>query len=467
MKKIISGLIVFLIVLSMSAAISADAGDCICGREYITESADSNELYKCMKCKKNFLLCTCDCFCGHKAVSDTGEDGSPIKICSGCGKNTLECTCADRQTALKLEAGERSGEISHKGIRIPQLPTEIILISLIAVTAAFIWITDKKLLKKKSEITDREEEPFAKSLKERGFGTYRILNSLYKETAPDFPSELSADDPDAVRLSAKDVEMFKKALIGEETDISYFLNIISNKLLDSSLFPTEKGLHTAKILYEKTEDYRVGFGPYETVRIFKSGDRFDIRLEQKDKVSLYLSLTASEAATLIRKSVGHRPKRDFEPEKTNITIEKDEWTAFIYILYTGLNSFTFDGLLTKDTVSGFMKKTRPQQCKEFRRKAEIILKNKQRFEKAIEGLFKKGFFTENEDGEFEIKENIRKDFAPDKFVNIVYFEELEDGAETIHINFVLNRTGGVAVLEKDDKIKLLSSFSIPWSHYIR
>lgn len=471
MKKVILIILTIILLLSLPVFVFAKAedGDCICGRKYITESSDENELYTCTGCQKNFLLCICDCFCGNPAETQTDESGNTIKICSGCKNSASECTCIDRETALSLEKMIKTGGISESGIRLPKSPAALMIIVIITALLTAIWIFGKKFINKnltQKEIKDTEKENKT-SFENRNFENYRILHSLYEEISPEFPDELFPEDSDAIHLTEKDVELFKKALIGEETDISYFLNIISQKLLDSSLFPTEKGLYTAKILYEKTENYRIGFGLYETVRVFKNGEKFDIRLEQGDKISIYLSVTAPEVAALLRRCINHRPKRDFELEKTNVALEKDEWLLFVYILYTTLKTFSKESLKAKENIVAFMKKTKGQFLRDFRHKAETILKNNEIFEAAFTGLSEKGFFKETEFGEYEIKESIFKDFDPVKFRNIVYFEELENEHPILHINFILNQKGGVAIFDAEEKTKLISSFTIPWAHYIR
>ena len=178
-------------------------------------------------------------------------------------------------------------------------------------------------------------------------------------------------------------------------------------------------------------------------------------------------MTAPDAAALLRKCINHRPKRDFELEKTNVTLTKDEFTLFIYIIYSGLEFFKRDELTSKETLSAFAKKTRGQNSKKFRQTAEKLLRDSASFIKAFDGLEQKKVLTETEFDVFELKENIKTDFDPEKFRNTVYFEEVENGKETVHINFVLSDKGGVAVFESNEEIKLLSSFTIPWSHYIR
>lgn len=473
MKKFASLIIALVMLFSLSLSFSAETRDCICGRQYETGDQEQNNFYICPACQKNFLLCTCDCFCGHSAETVSAEDGTTLKICSGCKNPAVECTCVDRETALRLENDIRNGSISQNGVRLPQNPAALILALLIILLSAAFWIKDVKLIQLKK--TDREkptqnaeEETENKPEKaDSGFEIYRRLHTLYEEMSPSFPENYFNEESDAVHLTERDVDLFKKALIGEETDISYFLNVISQKLLDSSLFPTEKGLHCAKILYEKTEDYRIGFGLYETARIFRDGERFDIRLEQGDKISLYMSVTAPEAASLLRRCINHRPKRDFELEKTNAEISKQEWILFIYLIYTGLKTFEKDTLRTKETISAFAKRTKSAAGREFRREAEKVIKDSDAFAEAFEGLSSKGIIEISDSGEYMIKENLRKDFDPERFMNIVYFEEVENGRPVLHLNFVLSNKGGVAVFEKDGKIKLLSSFTIPWSHYIR
>lgn len=461
MKKIITAAVICLTMLLFAVPTFAADGDCICGRHYITSSADENSVYNCEKCGRNFLLCTCDCFCGSEATLSNDESGNTIKICNKCQKNAIECTCLDRETVLRLEDMQAAGTLSDSGVRFPKTFVSAVILALLSIGALVFWVFAKQE-KKTEEIPESpEKEPNI------GFENYNILHSMYEELSPNFPTEIYPGDADAVVLSRRDIELFKKALIGEETDISYFLNVISQKLLDSSLFPTEKGLHVAKLLYEKEEDFRIGFGLYETVRLFKNGDRIDARLEQGDRVSVYLSMTPSDAAALLRKCIDHRPKRDFELEKTNVTLTKDEFTLFIYIIYSGLEFFKRDELATKEAISAFAKKTRGQNNKKFRQTAEKLLRDTASFIKAFDGLEQKKVLIETEFDVFELKENIKTDFDPEKFRNTVYFEEVENGKETVHINFVLSDKGGVAVFESDGEIKLLSSFTIPWSHYIR
>lgn len=462
MKKTIIAAVICLTLLFSALPSFAAEGDCICGRHYVTSSADENSVYNCEKCGRNFLLCTCDCFCGSEATLSNDENGNTVKICNRCGKTAVECTCLDRETVLRLESMQRDGTLSASGVRFPKTPVSAFLAVLITVGALIFAVFGKQEKKNAEEVLPTpEKEPNA------GFENYNILHSMYEELSPNFPTEIYPGDADAVVLSRRDTELFKKALIGEESDISYFLNVISQKLLDSSLFPTEKGLHVAKLLYEKEEDLRIGFGLYETIRLFRNGDRFDARLEQGDKVSVYLSMTAPDTAALLRKCINHRPKRDFELEKTNVTLTKDEFTLFIYIIYSGLDFFKRDGLVSKETVSAFAKKTRGQDSRKFRQIAEKLLRDRVSFIKAFDGLEQKKVLTETEFDVFELRENIKTDFDPEKFRNIVYFEEVENGKATVHINFVLSDKGGVAVFENNGEIKLLSSFTIPWSHYIR
>lgn len=474
MRKLSLLIIIFLILTIIPISAFAAEGDCICGRRYSTDATDEQDLYVCPGCGRNFLLCTCDCFCGNTAETTTDEEGNTIKICSGCERPAVECTCVDRETALSLENAIENGTVSTSGLTIPQNPAGIIITTLLIIGAVIFWLMGKKLLSSKKNAAEKENEDKNETEKElgrpsepSGFEIYRLLHTLYEETSSSFPDAFFPEEADAVHLTEQDVDLFKKALIGEETDISYFLNMISQKLLDSSLFPTEKGLHCAKILYEKVEDYRVGYGIYETARIFKDNDRFDVRLEQGDKISLYLSMSAAEVASLLRRCINHRPKRDFELDKTNVCLNKEEWILFVYILYTGLKTFSKELLRAKETSINFAKRTKTPTGKDFKKKAERIIKDSEKFDTVFESLYQKGIISLTDLGDFEIKENVFKDFDPSKFMNVVYFEELENGREIIHLNFILNNKGGVAVFEKDDDIKLVSSFTIPWSHYIR
>lgn len=459
MKKTFLPLLLVFVLLFSFASFAAD-NDCICGRHYITDSADENSLYCCEKCGRNYLLCTCDCFCGAEATTSSDENGTAVKICSGCEKSTVECTCKDRETVLGLEDMQRNGTLSSSAVRFPKT----VISSFIAAAVIVSVLVFSTFAKRKKE--EQTPETPEKAL-DPGFENYRLLHTAYEELSDGFPKEIYPGDPDAVCLSRQDVELFKKALIGEETDISYFLNIISQKLLDSALFPTEKGLHVAKLLYEKEETYRIGFGIYETVRLFKDGDRFDARLEQSDRVLVYLSMTPPDAAALLRKCIAHRPKRDFELEKTNVTLDKNEFLLFLYVIYSDLPSFRFEDLTSKETLSVFAKKTRGPENRHLRKTMETLLKDAAAIRKAFDGLAEKRVFAETDFDVYVLKENIKTDFSPEKFMNVVYFEEVENGKETFHINFVLSGKGGVALFEKDGMIKIVSSFTIPWSHYIK
>lgn len=132
------------------------AEQCICGRPIYAENGQGYSKYDCTKCRQNYLLCQCDCWCGAETYRQGEGEGLP-KYCAGCNNLCPDCTCADKETLLRRETQVAEGSLSPLGLQKPASAAAISAV-MVLITAALFFAVSANASTPPLEIKPKKEK---------------------------------------------------------------------------------------------------------------------------------------------------------------------------------------------------------------------------------------------------------------------------------------------------------------------
>lgn len=499
---------------------------CICGREYHIDNGEGYFAYDCVKCKKNYLLCTCNCFCGEESY--TTEENPGQKYCKGCEKPCVDCICADRATALLLEKQISEGKISHLGISKPSSVFAII-ISIFAIFGLSLggihcmrfvktteFVKEKKIKDKPKKVEN--DKPKKISVKEKAVKNHNKEEEYdYEQTSSSKKKNISSmvKWPINGRLPAICSTELVYSILAKRQNANDSLSLF-NQLSPMELTTTQlktlaeyAGVKPNKltpiILPEELEgeadfpfkDKFTTIDEYGIRDISEEGKKFAYNVLIPEK-AIYVSRKMGKEYTLslfeglwtiiykneegnyliapyieealalsfVKAGVCGFKKSENSPEHIDIGLDYNQWYLLLLSLFENPHYFTPEQLRKGQKASFLKRGLSGMDLEDASEELEEFLANENKVSEAIESLKEQDIFEENDNG-LGLSPLVIEWFNTRDVNDTVFFDSKSVEADNLSTMFISKAIGALCIYDTGKGVRIMSSKRIPWKAYIR